>query len=119
MRAFALLAVLAVAGCDAPPPPPPAQSGPLPPALCDTTSAALARLAAGIENDHAGNAVIAHDAWLAMSPDQRRQLARLIAIDAACANPDGTPDRRAIIRSEFGQILIDTIVPISPTLALE
>jgi len=110
MRTLPFLLVLAA--CGPQPQPPEAKSQPVPPILCEKARDGLDKLRAkgAIDYDRAGAATIPQDAWMAMGTGGHGQLAQMLALHAACADPGGPPERPIVIRNESGVILMETSV---------
>jgi hypothetical protein len=113
MRLFPLpFLLLAACGSDAQPdrattvPPPPAE-------LCEQSRKGLDALGSkgAIDYDDKGEATMPQDAWMSMSAERHNQFARMLAIHAACARPDGAAERQVRIRNEMGTILLENMVP--------
>jgi hypothetical protein len=115
MRAF-LPCLLLLAACSSEPEADPADDmpgAPPPPQLCEQSRKALEAIGAkaGIDYDDRGEGIVAQEAWLRMQAAQRSQFAQLLAFHAACAHPDGAGERRIVIRNEWGNVVVERIVP--------
>ncbi|HEX8580066.1 MAG TPA: hypothetical protein VF655_10800 [Allosphingosinicella sp.] len=114
----ALCAAFLLGGCD-PQPDVPTRSaslGKLPAALCGKASESLAALAdsAVFEHDGKGSAVLGEAVWMSMSSEAREQLARTLAVDAACKQSDAPRSLQVFIKAETGRTLASPVVDLAP-----
>ena len=107
-----LLLLLAACGSEAPKAPE-AVAVPIPPQLCEQAKAGLEKVKAkgGFEHDGNGSATIPQQAWIVMGTGGHGSLAQLLAYDAACNQPGGSPERLIVIRNELGVVLMERTVP--------
>lgn len=113
MRFFPLPFLL-LAACDSgAPPAEQVKAAPLPPQLCAQVSKGLDALgkSSALDFDAKGEATMVQEAWFGMSDTQREDLAKTIGFHAACTSPDGSAERRVVVRDEYGTVLMDKIVP--------
>lgn len=112
MRTMLIGLILLLAACDAPAPPTAMAAGPLPKQVCKKVSDGLTQMSATamFEYNSAGEATMAEEVWLPMSPPQRDQLAQLLAFHAACQQENAPAEQKVVIRSETGRPLLDRVV---------
>jgi hypothetical protein len=119
MRASPFLSLLLLAACNSQSPagdasgqpegikvpPPPAQ-------LCEQAGKALEQIGGKgvIDYDDQGSATIPQEIWMAMA-EQHSQFALTLALHAACAHPDGSAERKVVIRNESGVVLMEAMIP--------
>ena len=117
-RFTALLAAFLLAGCDPAPevPTKAATLGKLPAEICAKAAESLKELGntAVFEHDGKGAATLSETVWLGMGPDAREQLARTLAVDAACKHQDAPREMQISIKSESGRTLSGRVVEIAP-----
>jgi hypothetical protein len=110
--------LLLLAGCDPEPalPTGPATLGKLPAKLCAQAADGLAELGRGamFEHDGKGDATMAETAWFALGPARQDELARTLAVDAACKEASAPREVRVSVRSETGRKLTSRIVELAP-----
>lgn len=118
MRLILLLSICAVAACDAPPEPQPMNVGPLPRKICNEVSEGLSQLSKTsiFEYDAAGEATMPQEGWIPLPPDQKDQIAQLLAFHAACQAKNAPAEQKVVIKSETGHVLLDRIVETRPDL---
>lgn len=112
MRLFPLALLALAVACDAPEAPAPVAVGSLPEEACGQVDDGLKKLgeAALFEYNAKGEATVADEAWLAMSQSDREQLARTLAIHAACQIETPPSEQKVVIRNEGGRVLTEQLV---------
>ena len=119
-RGPALLALLLLASCDAPADKPVAKPflTQLPAQLCAQASKSLASLdeSGTFEHDGKGGAIIQEQAWMALAEEGQDQLARAIAVDAACTAKSAPSEFQIDVRGETGRSLTNRVVEIVPNM---
>ncbi|HEX9954223.1 MAG TPA: hypothetical protein VGB48_03290 [Allosphingosinicella sp.] len=114
----ALCAALLLGGCDPQPEVPTraAGLGKLPAELCKKAADGLVALAdtAVFEHDGQGSATLGETVWLGMSKDAREQLARTLALDAACKQNDAPRTIQVLIKAETGRTLTNPVIELAP-----
>lgn len=91
----------------------------LPATVCTQAADALNALAerGGFEYNDAGEATLAHEAWLQLGAAERDQFAQLLGYHAECKASEQSTERTVVVRSEMGQVLSRRIVSTSADLS--
>lgn len=83
-----------------------------PPAkLCAQAADSLKQLGdkGAIDYDDLGSATIPQGIWMGMG-EQHHSFAQTLAIHATCAHPDGSRERKVLIRNESGVVLLEAMI---------
>jgi hypothetical protein len=114
VRSTVLILALLLAACEGEKPPTAHEThvGPPPQQICAEVRKGVEALdkQASIQRDDKGGAVVEQSAWMAMTPENHADLARTLAFAAACAAGKQSEAQPVRIRSETGQILLETTV---------
>jgi hypothetical protein len=114
-----IAAAFLLAGCDPQPAMPtgPATLGKLPAEACTKVAEALTKLAEGAIFEHNGKgwATMSEPVWYSLKSPGQEQLARSLALDAACKQSDAPREMQVSIRgAESGRNLSTRVVEIAP-----
>ena len=115
----ALAAAFLLGACDPQPAMPsgPQTLGKLPAEVCAKAGEALAKLAGtgAFERDGKGGATMSESVWFGLGSSAQEQLARTLAVDAACKQSDAPRELQVSIRAaESGRALTNRVIEIAP-----
>jgi hypothetical protein len=116
---LALGASLALAGCFEQPEMPKPVASRLPDAVCKQVNQALAKLDASgaVQRTKPAEIIMEEQAWLQLPESSREQITKLIGFDAACKAAEPPTEQTVTVRSEFGRVMAQPIIPTSADLS--
>lgn len=120
-RAPGIAAITLLLSCDGAAPRQSAAGMPLPQARCAEAKTALDALtgAGRLELAASGEATVEEAVWLQLGGSEKDSLAGALAIQAACAAEQPPVEQQVVIRSEYGDVLLRRVVPVSAEVSLE